>query len=211
MKILIVDDHALFRDGLRLLLQGLAEQITVLEAGDYGQVLQHIATTTNLDLLLLDLDMPGMDGFDILARFTAQFPTVPVVIISASTQRVDMQCALDAGAMGYIPKDTTSDIMLNAIRLVLSGGVYVPANMTHKVDTGPAAEALDAMILTPRQLQVLALLLRGDSNKSIALQMNLAETTIKMHVTSILQRLGVSNRTQAAVVAEKLGLFNAQD
>lgn len=203
MKILIVDDHALFRDGLSHVLNALEKKLSILEASDYERALIHVAENIDLDLVLLDLNMPGKDGFSALDTIAEHYPALPIIIISASNQQKDIQRALDAGAMGYIPKDTTSAIMLNAIRLVLSGGVYAPQNNTQNISQ--AKDQISAN-LTPRQIQVLALLTQGLSNKEIARQMSLAEGTVKMHITSILKGLGVNNRTQAAMVAEKLGL-----
>jgi len=206
MKILIVDDHALFREGLCHVLRQLEEQVTILEAPDYDRALQHVSANPDLDMVLLDLNLPGKDGFAALASMTHQYPALPVVILSASSQRSDIQRALDSAAMGYIPKDTTSAIMLNALQLVLSGGVYVPKNMAQLNDHASFDKPDTQHGLTPRQLEVLCLLIGGHSNKAIAQQLELAEATIKMHITSILKTLGVSNRTQAAMAAERLGL-----
>jgi DNA-binding NarL/FixJ family response regulator len=202
MKILIVDDHALFRDGLCHVLHALEDSITILEASNCDLAIQYAAENTDLDLVLLDLNMPGKDGFAALASFTKTYPALPVVILSASSLRSDMQRALDSGAMGYVPKDTTSAVMINALRLILSGGVYLPPEMRQQQHLDQNNSNIS--ILTPRQLQVLALLVQGRSNKVIAAEMNLAEATVKMHVTSILKSLGVSNRTQAAISAERL-------
>lgn len=204
MKILIVDDHTLFRQGLCYVLNELGEQISILEASGFEQARQQVAANPDLDLVLLDLNMPGEDGFTALDTFTRTYPVMPVVILSASKRHSDIKRALDAGAMGYIPKDTTSTVMLNALRLVLSGGIYVPPDMAQQFELKQGVS--NAPILTPRQLQVLAQIVQGQSNKVIASELNLAEATVKMHVTSIMKSLGVTNRTQAAMVAEKLGL-----
>ena len=206
MKILIVDDHALFREGLCHVLDALENEVNILEAADYDRAMQTITAHPDIDLVLLDLNMPGKDGFTALDTFSHLYPTLPVVILSASNQRSDVQRALDAGAMGYIPKDTTSSIMLSALRLILSGGIYVPPNITQADNLATSPENNQTNGLTPKQLQVLALLVQGYSNKDIAELMQLAESTIKMHVTAILKTLGVNNRTQAALAAEKLGL-----
>ena len=204
MKILIVDDHSLFREGLSHVLQALEESVIILEAPSCALAIQYVNENTDLDLVLLDLNMPGEDGFSALTSFTQTHPALPVVVLSGSTLRSDMQRALNSGAMGFIPKDTDSAIMLNALRLVLSGGIYMPTSMIQQQVLNHIDN--DASILTPRQLQVLALLVQGHSNKMIASEMDLAEATVKMHITSILKSLGVSNRTQAAMAAEKMGL-----
>lgn len=206
MKILIVDDHTLFREGLSLVIHDLEDGVSILEASDSASALQNVAANPDLDLVLLDLNMPGQDGFSVLDTFTRQYPALPIVILSASTRRSDIQRCLDAGAVGYIPKETTSSVMLNALRLVLSGGIYTPPNMLRETAVQSGEPVANDIGLTRRQLHVLALLVQGHSNKEIARQMDLAEATIKMHVTSILKSLGVSNRTQAAMAAEKLGL-----
>lgn len=205
LKLLIVDDHALFREGLCHVLRELDEQADILEAPDYERALQHAAATPELDLVLLDLNMPGKDGFTALDSFATRYPTLPVVILSASSLRSDIQRALDAGAMGYIPKDTTSAIMLGALRLILAGGIYIPPNLAQDA---PAAldRPRNRSALTPRQLDVLALLVQGISNKDIATRLGLSEGTVKMHVTSIFRELGVSNRTQATLAAQNAGL-----
>lgn len=204
MKVLIVDDHTLFREGLCYVLSELNEQISILEASGYEQAIQSVAANPNFDLVLLDLNMPGKDGFTVLNIFEKTYPAMPVVILSASKKHSDIQRALDAGAMGFIPKDTTSTVMLSALRLILSGGIYVPPDMAQQFGLNKGDSNVPD--LTPRQLQVLAKMVQGHSNKVIASQLNLAEATIKMHITSIMRTLGVSNRTQAVMLSEKLGL-----
>lgn len=206
MKILIIDDHALFREGLCHVLNSLEDEVSILEAADYDRALHSIAAHPDVDLVLLDLNLPGKDGFTVLDTIGLRHPTLPVVILSASNQHSDVQRALDAGAMGYIPKDTTSSVMLSALRLILSGGIYLPPNVAQADQAAALPANNHASNLTPKQLQVLTLLVRGHSNKDIAENMKLAESTVKMHVTAILKTLGVSNRTQAALAAEKLGL-----
>lgn len=206
MKILVIDDHALFREGLCHVLNALQDDVTILEAPDFTRAMQCLPENTDLDLVLLDLNMPGTDGFSALAAFSEQYPALPVVILSASSQRSDIQRALDAGAMGYIPKDTTSSIMLNALRIILSGSVYVPPDYAQHEAKDEQANRGNTHPLTPRQQQVLRLLVEGISNKEIATQLDLAEATVKMHVTAIFKTLGVTNRTQAAMAVEKLGL-----
>ncbi len=171
MKILIVDDHALFREGLCYVLKALEEKVNILEASNYNSALEHVSKNPDLDLVLLDLNMPGKNGFTTLDTLAKNYPALPVVILSASKQRSDIQCAMDAGAMGYIPKDTTSAVMLNALRLILSGGIYVPQCMEQQSEL---ALSDNDLVLTTRQLQVLRLLTQGDSNKVIAFKINVA-------------------------------------
>ena len=211
MKILIVDDHALFRGGLCHVLQYLDEQVDVLEASNCDCAMQHVEANPDLDLVLLDLNMPGEDGFKGLHSFSTLYPTIPVVIVSASNRRRDIQRALDTGAMGFIPKESTSSVMLNALQLVLAGSIHLPPSMGQQSNPYSKPTNDTVQTLTPRQLQVLSMVVQGHSNKVIAAQLDIAETTIKMHVTAILKSLGVSNRTQAAMAAEKLGLFLSPD
>jgi len=128
MKILIIDDHALFREGLHYVLGELGTTITILEAADFKQAMQHVSTNPDLDLVLLDLDILGKDGLTILHLLAKAYPTMPVVILSATNQASDIQRSLDAGAMGYIPKDSGRTVMQKALRQVLSGGIYAPSN-----------------------------------------------------------------------------------
>jgi len=210
MKILVVDDHALFRDGLCHVLQGLDEQVTILEASDHDSAIQHLSENPDLDLVLQDLNMPGKDGFMGLETFSKDYPTIPIVILSASDRRSDIQRALDAGAMGYILKESNSTVMLTALRLILEGEIYVPPVMAQQNSPEQNQNDSNAPALTPRQLQVLTMMVQGHSNKIIAAELDIAEATIKMHVTSIFRSLGVSNRTQAAMAAEKLDLCDNQ-
>jgi len=207
VRILVADDHALFRDGLRYLLSRLGDDVEMLEAKDCAEALARVAERSDLDLILLDLAMPGMDGLAGLRALRARNPAVPVVILSASEEPTDVRLALDGGAMGFIPKSSTSNVMLGALRLVLSGGVYVPPAFLDRFQTGriPVATAsLDVLGLTPRQHDVLRLLGRGQSNKEIARVLGLAEGTVKLHISAILRALGVDNRTQAVVTAARL-------
>lgn len=207
MKILIADDHALFREGLCHVLEDLAEPLTVLEAVDCPQAMQYARKHSDLDLALLDLQMPGEDGFTALEFFASHLPATPVVILSASDKYSDMQRSLDMGAMGFIPKDTSGSVMLSALNLVLSGGIYIPPSMIREEHQPlPAVAQQNTAGLTPRQLEVLALLVEGGANKEIAHRLNLAEATVKMHVTAILKCLGVNNRTRAARAVEQAGI-----
>lgn len=209
MKILVADDHALFRDGLRYMLARLGEDVEILQAKDCAEALTLAASRSDLDLILLDLAMPGMDGLVGLRALRARNPAVPVVILSASEEPAEMRLALEGGAMGFIPKSSTSDVMLGALRLVLSGGVYVPLAFMERFQSGRTpgatlASSLETLGLTPRQHDVLRLLGKGQSNKEIARVLGLAEGTVKLHISAILRALGVDNRTQAVVAAARL-------
>lgn len=200
MKIILADDHALFREGISHVLKDLDQQVTILEASGVEQALEAARHHADIDLVLLDLNMPGQNGFEALQTFSTEFPTLPVVVLSASESRNDMQRALDLGAMGYISKGSTSNIMLNALRLVLSGEVYVPSYLLQN-------KVPEEHSLTQRQLDVLTLMDQGHSNKVIASMLDISEATVKMHVTAIFRELQVSNRTQAVLKAQKLKLL----
>ncbi|MDA8230975.1 MAG: response regulator transcription factor [Magnetospirillum sp.] len=210
MRVLLADDHALFREGIRLVLESLVDGgVEVVEAGDYHQALTLVRTDPRIEIGFLDLNMPGMDGFLGIESLKRAAPDVHLVVISASTEPYDVRHALDAGASGYIAKSSPSTAMIEAIRSVLAGDTY----LSPELDPVPAAGQLrraDGIdlhdLLTPRQRDVLAMLRQGKSNKEIAREMHLAEITVKLHVTAILRALGVENRTQAAILAAKLGV-----
>lgn len=203
MKVLIVDDHALFREGLSYVLNKLESDVVILEASHSQEALDILMVNQDINLVLLDLFMPGKNGFSLLESASLKFAMIPIIVLSASKEKTDMQRAIATGAMGYIPKDSTSKIMLSAINLVLSGGVYMPLDMlpNQKINY---VDVKKTVILTPRQKQVMAMVARGLSNKVIALELGVKESTIKMHITSIMKSLGVSNRTQAVIEVQKL-------
>jgi len=229
VRILIADDHELFRDGLRLVLSDLGPEVSVAEAGTYDEtlaLLRPVAEDTEppVGVVLLDLVMPGMRWTDGLAALKETAPDVPVVILSASQDRRLVLETVRLGAAGFIPKTSSSKVMLSALRLVLSGGIYLPPSLITAEDAAtaedpaallaaahsappPAADPpADIPPLTPRQREVLALLGQGKSNKEIARLLDLSEGTVKLHVTAILKSLNVSNRTGAVVAASRLGL-----
>lgn len=203
MKVLIADDHTLFREGMRHVLSRLQDEVFVIEAGDYSEVLQQAEIHGDIELVLLDLKMPGKDGFALLDYFLEHHPMLPIVVLSASENRADMQRALDRGAMGYIEKSATAAVMLNALRLVLSGGIYVPPAMISVARSDPAESDI---ALTQRQKDVLARIVDGKPNKIIADELGLSVATVKAHVTAAFKVLNISNRTQVNRAVEKLGL-----
>jgi DNA-binding NarL/FixJ family response regulator len=217
VKILVVDDHPLIREALRQVLQALDQQLDMLEAQSCEEALDLTRGHPDISLILLDLALPGQDGFETLRRLRDEFPGIPVVVLSASDQPDTVMRAIDGGAMGYIPKTSSSQLLLNALRLVLSGAIYLPLEVLRKeqeiAPAAPPAPTSPAELrdprtigLTARQAQVLALLLQGKPNKLICRDLNLAEGTVKIHVTAILKALGVANRTQAVIAVSKLGL-----
>jgi len=214
MNILVVDDHPLIREALREVLKALGQDISLLEAADCATGLEMADANPDLALVLLDLSLPGKSGFEALAEFREHHPGLPVVVLSASEQPETVTRALDEGAMGFIPKTSSSQVLVNALRLVLSGGVYLPAEVLRHPEGGSAQPFVPPaggtnprdLGLTERQSQVLALLVQGKPNKLICRDLNLAEGTVKIHVTAILKALGVANRTQAVIAVGRLGL-----
>jgi DNA-binding NarL/FixJ family response regulator len=204
MKILVVDDHALFCEGLCYVLEKLDNNVSILEANNFNDAVTQLNTNIDIDMVLLDLNMPDKDGFSVLDFCREHYPLISIVVLSASKKRSDMNRALEAGAMGFIPKDTTSNVMLGAIRLIMTGDIYVPQSMTMHA---PYEDEELANSFTPRQLEIIPMMIKGFSNKKIALEMGISEATIKMHVTAIFKRLQVNNRTEAALAARTLG-FN---
>lgn len=208
MKILIADDHVLFREGLRQLLQQLGDEVTVIDAADHDELLRLSAQHADADLALIDLNMPGKAPLDALAALVAQSPTLPIVVMSASEDLDEVRRTLEAGAMGFIPKSETASVIVSALKLVLSGGVYVPPMLMLK-SAGAGARNSEAG-LTPRQREVLQCLVLGKSNKEIGREMSLSEATVKAHLASIFRSLNVKNRAEAARVVEQRGLLSGK-
>jgi len=211
MKILIVDDHVLIREALRGVLNQLKPDATVLEAADCRQAMRLVAEDPDLSLVLLDLNLPDRDGFAVLSELRTRYPALSVVVLSGFHERANVVKALDLGALGFIPKTVSRDVMVNALRLIFSGGIYIPREILVHAEpaaTPPAAPAKtpDDLGLTERQMEVLALMMQGKSNKAICRVLNLAEPTVKNHVTTILKALKATNRTEAVIAAGALGL-----
>jgi DNA-binding NarL/FixJ family response regulator len=216
MKVLVVDDHALIRDALRGVLKELKEDATVVEAADSRQGLRLTDDNPDLGLVLLDLNLPDRSGFDVLAELRGRHPAVSVVVLSAQSDRDSVAKALDLGATGFIPKSASREVMLSALQLVFSGGVYIPPEIlgprgeqTSSRRGQPAAGARPGsprdLGLTDRQVEILALMMQGKSNKAICRSLDLAEPTVKNHVTAILKALKVTNRTEAVIAVGALG------
>jgi two-component system, NarL family, nitrate/nitrite response regulator NarL len=200
MHILLVDDHTLFREGLLHVLKQLDAEVLVYETATVEQAVQRLTLTRNLDLILLDIDLPGMDGLTALPSLQKLAPTVPIVVLSGSETPRHIQQALDNGAFGYIPKSHSSHQMREALSFVMRGDIYVPINLLDKPPTSPSA-------LTARQMEVLKLMAAGLPNKSIAKTLQMAEATVKTHIAAILLALATHNRTQAVAEATRRGLL----
>lgn len=217
MKILVVDDHPLVREAIAGILGQLSPAPTVMEAGDGTSALALARDHSDASLLLLDLNLPGVRGFEALDLLRRAHPTLPIAILSMHHDRDSIREALRRGATGFIPKSSPKQVIVNAIRLMLEGGVYVPAEMMgdesaltrDPLEFAPPTgtrRSLTGLSLTPRQGQVLALIMKGRSNKEICRELGLAERTVKVHVTAVLTALKVASRTQAVIAAGALGL-----
>jgi DNA-binding NarL/FixJ family response regulator len=206
VKIVHADDHPIFREGLRFFLQLLDTSVVVVEASSFNAMADRLALEWPVDLLLLDLQMPGMDGVESLRWLRRRYPTLPVVIVSGVADTRTIRALLDAGARGYIPKFTGSEQLLDALRRVLHGEIYVP-DVALLPAPGIAVRGADASTLTDRQLQILPLLADGMPNKRIAQALGLTEGTIKQHLKDLFKRLNASNRTQAVNEARRQGLL----
>jgi DNA-binding NarL/FixJ family response regulator len=211
MKILLVDDHALIRDALRGVLKELAADAAILEASDSRQAMRLIEQHPDLHLILLDLNLPDRDGFAVLSDLRKRCATISIVVLSAFNDRENVLRALDLGALGFIPKSSSREVMANALRLIFSGGVYIPPEALGRAETTVAVAALGRRVsptdlgLTERQMEVLALMMQGKSNKAISRILDAAEPTVKHHVTAILKALKVANRTEAVIAVGALG------
>ena len=216
MKVLVVDDHALIRDALRGVLKELKGDATVVDAADSRNALRLAEEKPDLGLVLLDLNLPDRSGFELLAELRGRHPAVSVVVLSAQSDRDSVARALDLGATGFIPKSASREVMLSALRLVFSGGVYIPAEILGpRGEQPPARRGQPAtgtrpgsprdVGLTDRQVEILALMMQGKSNKAICRSLDLAEPTVKNHVTAILKALKVTNRTEAVIAVGALG------
>ena len=228
MKVLLVDDHPLILSALQTVIQGLGDDVTVVGADSGRQARQILREGSDYDLILLDLQLGDVDGFELLVELRANYPALPVVIVSASDRTSDVIRAVDLGAMGFVPKRASNATLFEALNLVMQGGIYVPP-MTLGSEPGegkpegdtepsylaivreqseaaeaPAPATLASIGLTPRQTDVLGLLLQGKPNKLIARELNLSVETVKDHVAAVLRALNVTSRTQAVLAVSQM-------
>lgn len=205
-RLVIADDHPLFRGALREAVEGLLEQVDIAEAGTFDELVEFLERGSDVDLVLLDLTMPGARGFSGLMYMRAQYPGVPVIVVSANDDPAAIRRCMEFGASGFIPKTLGVEAMRAAISRILNGGVWTPPDVD--LSTGSDAESAELMArmvtLTPQQVRVLMMLSEGLLNKQIAYQLSVSEATVKAHVSAILQKLGVESRTQAVIAAAKI-------
>lgn len=205
-RILIADDHPLFRDALKHALADGFDALDIDETGSLDGVRNALDEHDRYDLILLDLKMPGVQGFSGLMYLRAQYPAVPVVVVSASEDAQVIRTSLDFGASGFIPKSSGADQMRTALSKVMAGEIWVPPDLdlASNLDSESSQLAAKLSTLTPQQVRVLMMLSQGLLNKQIAYELGVSEATVKAHVSAILQKLGVDSRTQAVIVANKI-------
>ncbi len=205
-RLVIADDHPLFRGALREAVSGLLQPVTIAEAGTFDEVAELLEQDGDVDLILLDLAMPGVRGFSGLMYLRAQYPSAPVIVVSANDDPAAIRRCMEFGASGFIPKTVGVEAMRGAIGRVLGGGVWTPPDVD--LSAGADAETSELMArmatLTPQQVRVLMMLSEGLLNKQIAFQLGVSEATVKAHVSAILQKLHVESRTQAVIAAAKI-------
>lgn len=228
MKVLLIDDHPLILQALQSVIEGLGSDTTVIGAGTARAAREILQADPDFDLVLLDLHLGDADGFDVLAEFRTAYPALPVVVVSASDRSSDVIRAIDTGAMGFVPKRASNDTLYEALHMVMSGGIYVPPmTMGSETPSKPEGDTVPSVLrvvretaqdsgfqggavplaglgLTPRQTDVLALLLKGQPNKLIARELNVSVETVKDHVAAVLRTLGVSSRTQAVLAVSQM-------
>lgn len=209
MKILIADDHALFRDGLAMRLEEIDPDIVLHQAATFSQALKILDKETNIDMIIVDLDMPDMKWEDGIEELRKKSDNLNLVVVSASEDVRSIRKILASGIKGYIPKRSDPKIMHNALKLILEGGTYIPPALIESASENnmTGSHRSNGKTLTNRQSQVLDLIAQGKSNKQIAYEMGVSEATVKLHINALLRSLKVNNRTQAVVTAQKMGLI----
>lgn len=208
MKILIADNHALFRDGLSLRLKEILPDAQIQQVSSYSQILKILAAEKDIDLLFLDVEMQDMPWQDALRQIRAAAPNTKIAVISASEDSRTIRLILATGINGYISKRIEIKEFFNAVQFILEGGVYVPAIQNDNVFyNNLSGKSGGIKTLTNRQSQVLDLIAQGKSNKQIAYDMGVSESTVKLHINALLRSLHVSNRTQAVITAQKMGII----
>jgi DNA-binding NarL/FixJ family response regulator len=205
-RLVIADDHPLFRGALREAVAGMVERSDIAEAGTFDEVAKLLDKGGEVDLILLDLSMPGVRGLSGLMYLRAQYPSVPVVVVSANDDPTVIRRCMDFGASGFISKTLGIEVMREAIVRVLGGGVWTPPDVDLSAGADAETQALVARLatLTPQQVRVLMMLSEGLLNKQIAYELSVSEATVKAHVSAVLQKLGVESRTQAVIAASKI-------
>ncbi|RMG58818.1 MAG: DNA-binding response regulator [Gammaproteobacteria bacterium] len=221
MKLLIIDDHPLFLEGIGLVLRQLGGDFETIEVDSAPAGLQKLEEQPDIALVLVDISMPGMSGFDFIEELEQRQITTPVAILSATTNLYDVKKAIEMGALGFIPKASDKEEMRHALETIFSGEVYIPPGIEDQLEALMAADDTDPeavlrsrarqLGITRRQLQVLQLLAKGYTNRRIAEELNLTERTVKAHVSALFSLLNVGNRTECVLEADRLGLTSAPE
>jgi len=213
LKLLVVEDHALVREGLVGLLSQIEDGVQVFESADFESALSVLDNEGDFDLVLLDLALPGIDGFAGLDILRRRYPAMPVAVVSAFDDHPTVTRVMNLGASGFIPKALNGERLLQAVREILAGNIFrpsaqMPARLDDAVPLAPSSVSVrpGEIGLTERQAQVLCLMVRGLSNRDIADQLDLSEGTVKIHATAVFKALGVTSRTQALVTAARYGI-----
>ena len=208
-NILIIDDHQLFADGLALILGSSGENFNVTIYHDAEQLIRHDTDLNTADLILVDLHMPRFDGFSFLRSMRARKKCTPIGVISGTDNEAEIELSIGLGAKGFIPKDTASGEMLNAVKKILSGDRYLPMHWGGKIDWAGNDDAPVAVLttLTPRQLEILQLMCDGLQNKQMATALGISVSSVKGHIELLFKNLNVNNRTACVIQGQKLGII----
>jgi two-component system, NarL family, nitrate/nitrite response regulator NarL len=209
MKLLVIDDHSIVLDGLAALLVSSKPGAIVLTAHDARDAFKLLGMHPDIDIILLDLRLPGFNGHEAITEFVRLRPDLPIIVLSSSEDPHDVRKAIALGALGYVPKSASRRTLMSAIDLAMNGEIYVPPLVVGRSDFGATPGergAPNVPRLTDRQIEVLAMLSQGQANKTIAVKLNLSEKTVKIHISAIFKALNVVNRTQAAAVGRELGI-----
>jgi len=221
MKILIIDDHPLFLEGIALVLRQIADDVEAVELDSGNKGMDYLKSNPDTDLVLVDLDMPVMSGFDFLQELEDQGMAVPVAILSATTNLYDVKRTVEMGAVGFISKTSDTGEMKRALETIFEGDVYIPKGLEEQLDALMVSESMDpqtvlrakakAVGITNRQHQVLQLLAKGYTNKKIGEELNLTERTVKAHVSALFAIMNVANRTECVLEGDRLGLTHMEE
>ncbi|WP_093179074.1 response regulator transcription factor [Pseudovibrio sp. Tun.PSC04-5.I4] len=203
-RFIIADDHPLFRGAMRQTIEKKFASVKIIEAGSLDEVTAALDREEDVDLILLDLSMPGMRGFSGLMYLRAQYVGVPIVVVSGTEDPTTIRSAIEFGASGYIPKSLGIEVIQDGVSVVLEGGVWIPPDIDLNTVDEATKMAQRLASLTPQQVRVLMMLSQGLLNKQIAYELSVSEATVKAHVSAILQKLGVESRTQAVIAAAKI-------
>jgi two-component system, NarL family, nitrate/nitrite response regulator NarL len=218
LKLLVIDDHPLVQEGVAAALEALGLDVRIVAARGSDHGLAAAAANPDLDAVLIDVAVPGMNGFAVIGEMRKRFPELPVIVLSALEDPANVKRALDSGAAGFIPKSSSTDVLIKVLQQVLKGNAAVEPSANASARNGANGSGghaastettPDATLLTLRQLQVLSRVCQGKTNKQIASELGLSEKTVKAHVTAIFKILGVVNRTQAVLVARRMGMLTA--